>query len=242
MKEQYLVLAELRRIDEKALRLQRELEKIPLEVAKLDKTLQGHKDVYLAVKSSVEETEKTLRKTEQDLREKEDFLLKAESKMMEVKNNEEYRAALKENENHKKEKATLEEKILALMNGLEAAKAKLKTAEEEFKTSETKLLQDKSEYETERLKLVKYFEEQSEKRKNASTKLAADSLSLYDKTRAKYKTAAIEIVDNNQCQGCNMRVRSQLYNEVLGMRALHRCPSCGKILISQQIEAELATS
>lgn len=242
MKEQYLILAELRRIDEKAFRLHNEIEKIPVEIQKIEKTIQTHKEQFLKQKSTVDELEKNIRKTEQDLREKDDFLKKAESKMMEVKTNEEYRAALKENETHKKEKAGIEEKLLGFMNILEGEKTKLTPAETAFKEIEGKLLGEKKEYEVERGKLLKHFEEQSEKRKTRSSGLTGEFQSAYEKARSKIKTSAIEIVDAGQCQGCNMKVRSQLYNEVLSLRTLHKCPSCGRILIPHSIDAEVASA
>lgn len=241
MRTEFLILGELRKIDEKVLRLKRELDKIPAEIQRIDTAIKGKHDVYNKVKSEVDLYEKKLRSTEQDLREKDDFLKKAESKMMEVKTNDEYKAAMKENDTHKEAKKGLEDQILVLMNGLEGEKNRLKTAETEFKEYEDKLTKDKKEIEDERVKLVKLFEEQTAKRDASAKKLPNDLHQLYDKTSRRLNGSAIEIVDNCMCMGCNMKIRAQLYNEVLGMKAFHKCPNCNRILISQQVDAEVTT-
>ena len=160
MRAHYEILGKLKKIDDKVLRLKTELEKIPLELEKFDLVISQRKEQYLAIKALTDEREKNLRRTESDLREKEDFLKKAESKMMEVKTNEEYQAAMKENENHKAEKARLEEQALSEITALEAEKKLLNDAESEFKTFEATFSEDKKRLEEERAQLARHFEEQ----------------------------------------------------------------------------------
>ena len=41
----------------------------------------------------------------------------------------------------------------------------------------------------------------------------------------------IVAAENGLCMGCSMRIRPQLYNEVLGQKVIHPCPTCGRILV-----------
>ena len=243
MKAQYQILAELKRVDEKVLRLQQELERIPLEIAKLDKTLTTHREKYNQVKELADTAEKKQRKLESDLKEKEEGLRKAESKMMEVKTNQEYQAAMKENEGSKTEKASLEEQVLILLSAAEMARTQLNAAETEFKSTEATINKDKEEYEKEKSKLSAAFEEQSKKRTAVAQQLDKETLILYNRVALRARGTAIVFVENGMCCGCNMKIRPQLYNEVLGYKVVHRCPNCGRLLLSPSSEkSEIAST
>lgn len=237
IKVQYQILNQLRRIDEKIIRLQAESARVPDELAILDKALNEKKAELQKSKDSFDSHEKSVRKTEQDLREKEDFLRKAESKMMEVKTNEEYQAAMKENESHKLDKQNLEEKLLALMNQSEPVRKTLEEAEKKFKEFEAVVNQDKAKLEAEQAKSTRALEEHLSQRTQAASGLEPSVLVLYQRTIERFKGAPIVVADNGMCLGCNMKVRPQLYNEVLGRKAIHRCPTCNHIIITLEKEA-----
>lgn len=237
IKVQYQILTNLRRIDEKILRAQAEAARVPDELAILDKGFAEKKADFQKSKDALDNHEKSIRKTEQDLREKEDFLRKAESKMMEVKTNEAYQAAMKENESHQEEKKGLEEKLLSLMNQTETFRNSFQEAEKKFKAFESVFNSDKKALEDEKAKSLRALEEQLSQRQQAATQLEPSVLVLYQRTIERFKGAPIVLAENGMCLGCNMKVRPQLFNEILGRKAIHRCPTCNKILITLDKEA-----
>ncbi len=238
MKTQYRVLGKLKRLDEKLYRLQTELERIPEEIKKLEAKLVQHKEEFGLHKNNFETTEKTLRKAELDLKEKEDFIQKSEGKMMECKTNEEYQAAQKEIEGFKTEKNKLEEIALTMMNGIEGHRTLLKNAEAMFKEQESFTNKEKKEYEEASQKLLKSYEEQGQQKEGIVSQLSPETSSLYRKVFALTKGIAICLTENSGCLGCNMKIRPQLFNEILGGKAIHRCPSCGRILITASSEVD----
>lgn len=232
IKLQYTILSELKRLDDKVSRLQRDLDSIPAEITQLEAALATRKAEYDKVKALVDAHEKNVRKVEGDLREKEDQLKKAESKMMEVKTNEEYQAAQKENDGSKKDKGILEEKLLKLISEFEEHKAKLKEADATYKEYETKAKSEQKVLEEARKKVAADYEQLVGKRSSITGQLTPDISVLYTRIMGRTKgRGAIALVDNGLCLACNMRVRPQLYNEVLGCKAVHQCSSCGRLLI-----------
>lgn len=238
MKAVYLTLNELKRTDEKIFRLKNELDKIPVDLAELDGQIAKSLETYHQVKTEFETLEKSVRKAESDLKEKEDFLRKAESKMMEVKTNEEYQAAQRENETHLQAKVQLEESVLSLLNQLDEFKVTLKEAESHHKKKAEELNQAKSKLQEEGRSIQKSYEEILEKRTGVVSKLAPEIQGLYEKSRASVKGVPIALVEGGLCSGCHVKVRPQLFNEVLGFKAVHRCPSCSRILLVPVDEAE----
>lgn len=242
MKTIYLIFGDLKRTDEKVARLKNELAQIPVEISALQSRIDSSLATYQEVKTQSDNLEKSLRKAESDLKEKEDFLRKAESKMMEVKTNEEYQAALKENETHKTEKGTLEESVLNLLNELEAFRPKVKEAQQIHQKNEAELKVEQKRLEDEGKSLQRSLEELLEKRKAVIAQLDSDSRSQYEKASAAVKGVAIATIERGLCCGCNVKVRPQLYNEVLGFKAVHRCPNCSRLLIAQIDETEVSAN
>jgi len=244
MKAQYQVLSALKKVDEKVVRLQAEIDRIPEEINKLQAALKERTEEYEKLKQSFETREKDLRKSELELKEKEDNLRKAESKMMEVKTNEEYQAALKENQVQKDEKSQLEDKVLGTILDLEEQRKKLKEVEKDFQAYSNAVKSDTKQLEEENKKLFELLQEQLQKRALTTSELNAEIAGLYNRVIERVKGIAVVRVENGMCLGCYMKVRPQLYNEILGYKAIHRCPSCGRILISEptdeQESAELA--
>jgi predicted nucleic acid-binding Zn-ribbon protein len=231
MKNQYQILADLKRVDEKVVRLQRDRDRIPQEIGVLDAACQKRREEFTKAKEQFDATEKKLRAAESDLREREDRLRKAEGKMMEVKTNEEYQAAIKENDSQKKEKAGLEDQVLQLITEVEEQRRQLKEVEKTVQAYESTVKEDKKKLETEQAKLEALLKEQLERRDSISSQLAPETASLYSRLAAQFKGMAVATAENGMCLSCNIKIRPQLYNEVLGYKAIHRCPSCGKILI-----------
>jgi len=238
MKAIYLLLNDLKRVDEKVQRLRNELEEIPVEISALEKAIKTSLENHQAVKKQQEELSQKARKAEQELKEKEDFLRKAESKMMEVKTNEEYQAAQKENETHRTEKERLEEQVLQLLSELDAFKSQVTASEKTHLENEKSLSQKKTLLQEEGKSLQKAFEELLEKRKSEVAKLDSDSRALYEKACAAVKGVAIAKIDRGLCCSCNVKIRPQLYNEVLGFKAIHRCPNCHRLLVAPVDETE----
>ena len=231
MKAQYQVLADLKRIDEKAVRLKKDIDLIPIEIAKFETAEAVRRQELNKVKAQFDATEKKLRLAEGDLREREDRLTKAESKMMEVKTNEEYQAALKENENQKKAKGGLEEQVLVLFKDVEDHRNKFQEIEKTVKAYEASLVDDKEKLKLELAKLESLWKGQMEKRAVILAQLNATTATLYNHLSTRFNGSAVASAENGMCVNCNIKIRPQLYNEVLGFKAIHRCPNCGKILI-----------
>ena len=240
MKEQYEILAQLKRVDDKVHRLQNEANRIPDEIARLEKALADRKAEFNASKEAFETQDKALRKAESDLKEKEDGLRKAEGKMMEVKTNEEYQAALKENQGQKGEKGKLEDQVLTSMTKAEEHRTRFKDAEKTLKDHEIIYQRDKKTLDEDRLKVVNQIEHQIQLRVQLAAKLSPDVAAIFNRVVSRTKGVSVVRAENGRCQGCNRTIQPQLFNEVLGQKAVHKCQNCGKILLvaSQELPAE----
>lgn len=229
-RSQYEALAELRRTDEKIQRLRRGMEELPKEIAKLDQALALRRQGFDAAKAIVDAADKRIRSLEQDLKDRDTNIDKAAAKMMEVKTNQEYQAALKENDGRKDEKTKIETEIQKIQAEAETARASMKEQEADYKAYENSLKEDRTRLMEEASKFQGQLDEQLQKQGVSKSKLDANVASIYNRVTSS-GAVAVAIIDNYICQGCRTKVRPQLYNEILGLKAVHRCPSCGRLLI-----------
>ncbi len=230
-KSQYQILFQIKVIDEQVAKLQIEAERIPEQIVRAEGHLNTAKASRDSAKEKYTEYEKGVRKAELDLKEKEDYIRKAESKMMEVKTNDEYRAAMKELQVHKDEKSAIEDKALVLLNDIEKHRQELKVKETEFQGVEKEVLSEIKLLQGQQAKVTSELMGAKEKRTSVAKGLSADALELYEKVTTRIQGITVVAVENGKCMGCNMQIPPQRFNEILGFKSIHRCPSCGRILV-----------
>ncbi len=236
MKAQLLALLNLKRIEEKAYRLEVERDRIPQIISNLQNKLELNRQAASTAKSNLTTAEAKHRQLESDLKEKESLLKHADEKLMQAKSNEEMLAGQKEIENHKAEKAKLDDAILNILKDLEKLKPAALSAEKELSTFESDIQADFKRMNEEKEKLQVLITEQLERKEAAIKNLDRSVLSTYEKVAAAKNGVSIVFVENGKCANCNMKVRPQVYNEILSLTVLHRCPSCAKILLPTTLE------
>jgi uncharacterized protein len=231
LKAQSAVLLDLKRLDEQSQRFKVGLRQLPDDIAQVEAKQKELEDNFAAARAAVAEAEKKLRQAEQDLKSKEDEMFKAEGKMMDVKTNEEYSAAMRENENRKAAKGLLEEKTLALMDDLEEQRQLLASLEKEHVTEEARLQAAKKHLLEQSAVLKVDVDASNAIRDGFAAKLDPKLQALYRKVTIDIDSIAIAYATAGACVGCHMKLRPQIYNETVGYVAIHQCGSCRRILI-----------
>lgn len=231
MKEQYRILSDLKAIEEKIFRLQREAEGLPKELQNLDQTLQTARQKKEETLKIQEQAEKRLRMAELDLKEREENLKKSQDKMMEVTSNDAYKAAMREIGNQKTEKSVYEECVIKLMTEADEGRKAAALVSAEFSGAEVAVNTEKVKIEEERKRVLQLLEEQISRRMATIKMLAPEVAELYNRTLAKLRSIPIVTAESGRCSGCHMVIRPQLYNEILGFKAIHKCTTCGRLLV-----------
>ena len=71
-------------------------------------------------------------------------------------------------------------------------------------------------------------------REEKSKLLKRSLLTKYENIKKLRGGVAVVPARNGSCTGCNMRLRPQLYNIILTIQTLETCPSCKRILYSEE--------
>jgi len=206
------------------------LQRLPQEIATIDKVVTDLDTVEKKAHDDLEEMKKKRRDVERTLREHEEHLKKSRGQQSLVKTNEEYTAMLKEISNLEAAISDDEEKLLILMDGIEtaekstAARASTLKAERDAKLAEKKRLQDE----------IARVQNETQKLNTETPKILSEISPAYQKRYerlAPHRDVVVTRVDNDHCGACRQQLPPQLAVEVRKNDQFITCPACGRILV-----------
>ena len=231
-----------------------ELQAIDLEVYKIDEQMaQGYSGIeqrrqeieeaqntIAEYKEQLELGEKRRRELETTIEDEQERIKDRQTKLMNIQTNREYQSILKEIEDTKQSNKQSEEELLLLIEQLEAMQNKIveitkKCADEEAKLSaENKVIEDEAvKLEAQKSKIIKA-------RNNQAEKVDKKYLKRYETLKERRNGLAVAGVTKGVCQGCNMNIPPQMFNDLLREDAILSCPTCNRMMYhkSEEIDNE----
>jgi predicted nucleic acid-binding Zn-ribbon protein len=215
-------------------RLTAGLAAIPGKIAALQSQIQAAKTALEDAKKESTQLQMIRKQKELDLETHETAIRKYSLDLNAVKTNDAYRALLGEIEKAKKEKSTLEDQILLLMEQSDQASRVLKEKEAAFKRDENDLLKQIADWETKQKELQQQIAERQAQRSEAVGGLPQNIAEHYERVRRAKKGAALVPIHKEQCSGCHMKVSQNLINEVRRGQKLIPCESCSRIVYLEE--------
>jgi len=192
---------------------------------------------FLVFKENTEQNKKKLAQIraqraeyEADIKKTNDSVIKTRERLLEVKNNKEYQAMLKEIETAEKTKGDIETKIIVLMEEMEKIVVLVKQDDETLQQATVKYEEEKKAIEDE-LNAVDTDSAIWMEKKSALQKLLPEALlSQYEKIKKRNNGIGVISVWKAVCSGCHMNIPPQLYNELQRSNNLLNCPNCSRIM------------
>jgi len=229
-KEQIAVLIELQSIDVESTRIQAFLNGIKPKMDEFDKQIKSVEQTIEEKESVISGLKQEYRLRESDTKDNQEKIRRNNEKLVSVKTNKEYHAILKEIEGLHKKNSIIEDEILQKLDYLEKEeklivqdKSELEKLREEA-AKEIAALNEKGDTEREKLKALLSSKEEIEKTMNPEV------IKRFRIAREQTHGSAIAAVKNTICQGCNMNIPAQMYNELQRFDTLEFCPRCYRII------------
>ncbi|HRK34792.1 MAG TPA: C4-type zinc ribbon domain-containing protein [Candidatus Hydrogenedentes bacterium] len=170
------------------------------------------------------------RDCEKDIEAKQGQIAKYKNQLNSVKKNEEYQALLHEIDMLEKQIGTKEERILILLDEVDAAKARLAEDKKRIDAEQKRIDAQCAEIDAELAEAVKSRQALEARRDPIITEIDPVLYGRYNRIRISKKTgAAIVPMKGTTCGGCQMTVTPQAVNEILAGK-VHACPHCGRML------------
>ena len=233
-------LYQLQMIDSKIDEIQIMKGELPMEVSDLEDDIVGLETRIGRLGGQVQELEVEMSKHAANMKEAEALILRYQTQMDNVKNNREFDALTKEIELQRLDIQLAEKK-------LRQSRVDLDKKQETLGATNDRLTAKKKELDIKRVELEKIIEKtekeedklkkDSEKaRKNIEERL----IKAYDKIRSSYRNGlSVVSVERNSCGGCFNKIPPQLQLEIAQRKKIVACEHCGRILVDDQIVAEL---
>ncbi|MBW2609782.1 MAG: hypothetical protein JRC68_05500 [Deltaproteobacteria bacterium] len=202
----------------------------PLKIQELENELKTSLMRLQEENDRFEQLKKDRRGIEQDVREIESKLEKSSIKLNNVKSNKEYKAALKEIEDLNKSKSMMEDRIIQIMEDIEALeKGCLENRDVQVELNR-KFEMDKEEIEKKLEKLDNKFKDLEKQRAEFCRVIDKDLLSRYQFLKERKGGSAISPVIDGVCQTCHMGIPPQQFNNLIKGYSLLTCPNCSRMI------------
>lgn len=230
MQDQLEHLRALQAIDSTIQSVQLVKQIYPQKMSQLDKEVEGRRGLLEKERAALEEVLKQKHKQEQTLKVETERLQKSQDKLLSVKTNKEYQAALKEIENIKLANSDLETEILVCMERADVYARALQEKEAEHQKWVKECEDKKKSLEEGLTKADQELARQQSFREENLAKVDPDLLRVYEMLRERRQGLAVVAIRDGMCSGCNMNIPPQQSLEIRRNESIMRCPFCNRIL------------
>src|SRR5438105_14174668 len=221
-------LLQLQEADREIRRLNEEVAALPKRVAAIEAKLAGTKAELDAAKASVKADEASRRKYETAIQDLQGKISKYRDQSLDVKTNDQYKALLHEIQFAEQEIRLNEDRILEVMDNVEARDKEVKAAEAELKAETAEIEKEKEDARKVTAEDQKKLSEWNAKRDGLRQGISEDILRQYERV-AKFRGTGLAEVRDHKCMGCQVMLRPQTYNEVRNGEKVMICESCSRI-------------
>lgn len=216
--------------DQRILKLESDLKRIPIDKARAQERLANDLAAVAAAKSAIQENEIAIKGIELDIGVRKSTLEKLKVQQYETKKNDEFTALGNEIIRYTEDVDTYETSELELMEKadiLSAAQDKVKAALSltQGMVDEEIVLLDQRLTECQKQKIDVITE-----RATLSTDIDEDLVSLYDRLMKSKGGDAVVSASNGQCGGCHMKLIPSTVISVQSAKEVTQCENCGRIL------------
>jgi hypothetical protein len=223
-------LVELQRLDSEIAVLDAAAAAIPGQIREIEEQVRRNKAVLDAAKADADRAQKLRRQKERELEEFIGQLKKRQSRLFEIKTNQEYSAVLKEIEGLKEKISAIEEEILLLFDEIEVTVKSQADQEARVRSQEAECSSDRQRKEVELREVQSRLSALHAARKGQSKTIDPALLQQYLRLLKSRAGLAVAPARNGSCEGCHVALTPQLYNEVRRNDEILACERCGRIL------------
>ena len=234
MKQSFELLWALQQLDTELRTLSEKLSQIPSRVNDLKKTAAAIKAELDQAKIDIIEHKKQYKLCEVELKSTEEKAAGYSVQLYSAKTNEQYKAFLKEIEGQKKQKNSIEDRMIVLMEETEALDRKVKANEKESAELDSETTRKVEMLENEQKELEAAIATRQQQRETTAAAIPDELLKRYERVRANKGGIAVATVRKERCSGCLSPIPAQRILEVDRQDRLYLCEACGRILIVAQ--------
>ncbi len=229
-KEQIDRLVRLQKIELESHDINCRLGELPHKLDKIDEKLLAFEGAIAEAENRLTELKKNYRTFESDAEVNLSRIKKSKQKLGSVKTNKEYQSSLKEIEDLETINSKIEDDMIECLETMDGIESEIDSKKKEYAQLFDRVKKEKE-----------LLQQESDQAKEGIAYLDADRSSLtktidpvllrkYTMVKELVGNVAITAVKNAICQGCNVNIPPQQYNELQRFDTLMFCPHCQRII------------
>ncbi|RJQ68496.1 MAG: hypothetical protein C4519_23170 [Desulfobacteraceae bacterium] len=235
LKNNLKTMAQLQYIDAQSEAIQKQLAGVEVRIGALSAQVTDFEQQVEQARLQLDMLKKQYRSDENEVKTIENSIIKSDDKLRAVKTNKEYQSMLKEIDDLKSKKASIEDRMLEGLEQIETAernmdslKADLEDLQRENQGKREAILQAAHD---QRLEL----EELKEEREETWAGLDPKMQKVYARAKQQGGGIAVAAVVDSVCQACRMNLPPQAYIELQRLNTMSMCPHCQRIIYPKVI-------
>jgi len=205
----------------------------PQTIEEIEARFRERNAEYVAIKDRFDALEADHRSRTSELATLEEHKTKYTADLMQVQNQREYAAMLKEIDSVKSQIGEHEEAILSDMDEIETVKGELATHEEHIQTERAKVETERAAVQAAAKKAAKQIAKLEKERALIEKDLSRSMLASIQRLEAGRQGEFMANAEDGTCQACFVRVRPQGFQEVKLATKIHFCGNCKRLLYHQ---------
>lgn len=221
----------LQALDRKIASLEAEIASLPRHIAEIEKKLDSHTRRLEHDRAELGANGRDRKKLEGDIQVSEGKISKLRDQTLQAKTNEQYRAFQNEIAYAEGEIRKAEDRILELMEASEPLEKTVAASEAELKVQRAHVEAEKARARAVTAESQKQLAEASAERKGVASEMDPKVQAEYERIRKKTRNTPIAEATDGRCEGCQIALRPQFFQDLRKGDRIMTCESCGRILV-----------
>jgi predicted nucleic acid-binding Zn-ribbon protein len=223
-------LTSLQAVDLEIRGLMQVQQELPESMRGLESKLAEVQAIAAEKEEELEEIRKQHRQLESEMAMLDEGITRSRQRLMEIKDNIEYKAMLKEIAFKEDRKDQKETEIIEVLEKIETYSSDLVSLNQEVASRQEVLDKMRAEVQAEIAEQVEKLHELQAQRQELEKNISKQLLKKYDFIREKRQGIAIAEVRQGTCQACHMNLPPQKFIELQMDKELMTCPHCQRII------------
>lgn len=203
----------------------------PLKLAECEKQVGLRRQTFQIDEEKLKKLKADLQKQQDRIDEENRHIKRRQDRLSEIRNDKEYKAALREIEGSKAEISNLEEDIEVLTERIKHQEEVCQKTKVSYDEEVARFAEEKSAIETKLVTLETQLGTLQQQRADLARAIPGVVISKYDRVRRRKKTGSILMgVTTGSCSHCHMAIAPQRFNELRRGEDVLICDSCQMVL------------
>ncbi len=230
MKKKLKVLIELQQAEQEADKIKLKLSRVDPLLAALDTQVSDSERNFQEFRERLDGSQKRYRQHESDIQMNQALIKKSREKLGYVKNNKEYQSILKEIEDLQAKISLVEDEMISMLGQIENMEEEIHVKKSEMAKIKEETESEKQIIQQEAVEYRQHLERLEDRIEQIAAQADPDLLRRYRLLKVQTRGVAIAAVHQAVCQGCNLNIPPQMFNELQRFTTLTFCPHCQRII------------